>query len=413
MDPISYDMPFSQKLLNCAVSIGISDTDAISFIHTFVVKPIQWLEGQEEIQGLCNFISKHVIARIIGATTSVFAAINLTFQLTLAVIKTPLAVLYNIGITCLPESCTFEHIIKNIEDAVQSVFLVLFGSIMGIFNPSFIARVGFPISERSNIPVFGYHKIDCSIEDPWTISPRLFLQQLNILYKNNYELCTFREFAEGYNPANGKRLAVITFDDGDESQFNVLEKKDDGTLIIDPNCAVGIMMQFKQKHPTFRCTATFFVNTAKEAGTTGNKAHYLFSSRSEQEAFIIDKLAFLLENGFEIGAHGHLHQRFDKLTVDQIKEDLKAFDEAMDDLKEDADGALDDLEIVSFAWPHGMVPSKDKRAIIDARFNYIADYGMHAKKVDPNGINNKAIPRLYIGPSTCFSQYIPRSKKSK
>ena len=34
----------------------------------------------------------------------------------------------------------------------------------------------------------------------------------------------------------------------------------DGELEIDPNCAVGVLEEFKKKYPDYNVTATFFVN---------------------------------------------------------------------------------------------------------------------------------------------------------
>ena len=53
----------------------------------------------------------------------------------------------------------------------------------------------------------------------------------------------------------GKKPAVMTFDDGSETQ---LQLSADG--VVDPDTAVGIMLDFAEAHPDFRPAGTFYVN---------------------------------------------------------------------------------------------------------------------------------------------------------
>ena len=56
-------------------------------------------------------------------------------------------------------------------------------------------------------------------------------------------------------------IEVITFDDGLSNNIKVLGRDDSGKLIIDPNSAVGILEEFKNKYPDYNITATFFINS--------------------------------------------------------------------------------------------------------------------------------------------------------
>ena len=60
-----------------------------------------------------------------------------------------------------------------------------------------------------------------------------------------------------------------------------------GNIIIDPNCAVGILEEFKKKYKDFNVTATFFLNGG------------MFQQKEYNEKII----KWLIENGYDIGKH--------------------------------------------------------------------------------------------------------------
>ena len=112
-------------------------------------------------------------------------------------------------------------------------------------------------------------------------------------------------------------------------------------------------------------------------------------------------MKYLETHGYEIGAHGHLHQRFDKLSKEKIQKDIDLFNECMRKV------GVDPEKIVSFAWPHGLSPKKSVRLPIDKEFKYVADFGFHCGKEKQNQVDPHRIKRLFIGPHTGFSQYAP------
>jgi peptidoglycan/xylan/chitin deacetylase (PgdA/CDA1 family) len=404
-----------EKFIDFGVCIGIPDSKHFSFLNRFIVKPIDWLLGSENSKKVPHYIC-HVVARIIAISGFAFAAIDVGYNILITLGKLPLAILKQSGIKKIPNECSFEGILENLKNLGQSLALTLTVSFGGIARPDLIGKFAYPISARHHTPILGYHEINYNIANAWTISPKLFEFQLEHLYKQNYELCTFKEFLEGYTPSIGKRLAVITFDDSHESQFKVNGTDELGNLAIDENCAIGIMEKVKKRHPGFRCVATFFVNTSDDQGTVGNHNHTIFADASDQKSYTARKLRHLLDNGHEVGSHGHHHRWFHKLSKEELAQDILDFDQTIEQIKEAAknnDINLDDLEIVSFAWPHGKIPSKEKRALFDKRFKYIADFGFNSGKVkqktfleDPNAL--KAVPRIYIGPNTGFEQYTPK-----
>ena len=77
-------------------------------------------------------------------------------------------------------------------------------------------------------------------------------------------------------------------------------------IIIDKNSAVGILEEFKKKHPDTKVTATFFVN-----GGIFNQSEYN------------DKiLKWMVENGYDIGNHTQTHLDIKKSSGDRVQKEI-------------------------------------------------------------------------------------------
>lgn len=385
-------MPPVEKLINFACSIGIADSNGVSLVNRFVVKPINWMVADDSTHKVSRFIWKEIIARIWAVTTPVFAGLTALYHLGAVIVKTPLAGLKAAGIKQIPDSCGFRAIRDNLLNMAQAVVLTAIG-IAAVVRPDKLAEYAYPLSDRSKVPIFGYHEVSHHIGDAWTVSPETFRSHLQHLCDKNYELCTLEELSEGYIASPGKKLAVITFDDSHESQFRIKDSA------ITSDCAIGVMEKFKEENPNFKCTATFFINTSPEPGATGTKKHQIFENNPDQADLAKEKLQFLSENGYEVAAHGHEHLSFDKLTKEQIEEDLDKFEEAI------ANAGFSPKKITSFAWPYGRSPSGEEREVITKRFKNVADFGRHAGKEAPERMDRQRVRRLFIGPNTGFKQY--------
>lgn len=74
-----------------------------------------------------------------------------------------------------------------------------------------------------SVPILMYHHIaDRKVHDPYSVSPKVFDQQMAWLKKNDYNVISYSSFylAMALNkPLTGKNV-VITFDDGDVDQYN-------------------------------------------------------------------------------------------------------------------------------------------------------------------------------------------------
>ena len=156
---------------------------------------------------------------------------------------------------------------------------------------------GLRPNELGKIMILEYHKIGTP-ESRYCRTPDNFRKDLQMLYENGYYPVPLEDMVSGnLRVPAGKSPFVLTFDDSSRSQLRYL--KQDGKLIIDPDCAAGIMEDFKKKHPGFPLTATFYVIP---------KGLLLF----EQKAYRQQKLQWLVAHGYEIGNHTYGHQNLGK-----------------------------------------------------------------------------------------------------
>ncbi|SHH37478.1 polysaccharide deacetylase family protein [Tepidibacter thalassicus] len=154
-------------------------------------------------------------------------------------------------------------------------------------------------NELGKIMILMYHNIG-EKESTWTRTPDNFKKDLNTLYEKGYRAISLTDYVNGnINTPAGFTPVVITFDDGNENNFRVFEEN--GIIKIDPNCAVGILEEFKKSHPDFNTTATFFLN----------------SNIFNQPEYVEYKLKFLIKNGYDIGNHTLNHTDLSK--VDKLK----------------------------------------------------------------------------------------------
>ncbi len=91
------------------------------------------------------------------------------------------------------------------------------------------------------------------------------------------------------------KLYILTFDDATYGQFDITGLDDKGNPIVDPDCAVGIMMEFAKIHPDFKLNAAFSI--------TFEHAPFM------QGSFIKRKLNMLMDMGFEIVNHTKNHRK--------------------------------------------------------------------------------------------------------
>ena len=145
-------------------------------------------------------------------------------------------------------------------------------------------------NEMGDIMVILYHGIGPT-ESTWTRSKENFREDLELLYSKGYRPINLVDFAQDrIRTAAGYTPVVLTFDDGRQDNFNIIEV--DGRPIIDPDSAVGILEQFHGEHPDFPLEATFFLNS---------------KSPFKQDKWVSFKLNHLIEQGMDVGNHMQSH----------------------------------------------------------------------------------------------------------
>ena len=175
------------------------------------------------------------------------------------------------------------------------------------------------INELGKVPIMMYHGIREKTsnstgtvggnvdKDGYNRTPEAFREDLEFYYENGYEMIRLDDYINGIVKASyGKSPIILTFDDGNEDNIKVTGLDDNGNIIIDKNSAVGILEEFKKKHPDTNVTATFFVN-----GGIFNQSEYN------------DKiLKWMVENGYDIGNHTQTHLDIKKSSGDRVQKEI-------------------------------------------------------------------------------------------
>ncbi|MDD3705245.1 MAG: polysaccharide deacetylase [Clostridiaceae bacterium] len=190
-------------------------------------------------------------------------------------------------------------------------------------------------NENGQIMILMYHGIGDK-EAEWMRTADNFRKDLRILYDKGYRLISLKDYIEnnikveaGYTPF------VLTFDDGAKNNFNIIEEN--GEKKIDPDCAVGIIEEFKKAHPDFGSGGSFFV-------------YYLVPFR--QKEFIKEKYDFLIANGYDVGNHSYSHENLGKLGIEDIQ---KALAKNVKSTQEYLPG----YDVYALALPNGIGPKGD------------------------------------------------------
>jgi peptidoglycan/xylan/chitin deacetylase (PgdA/CDA1 family) len=218
-------------------------------------------------------------------------------------------------------------------------------------------------NENGQIMLLMYHGIS-SKEEEWVRTPENFRKDLEVLYEQGYRLITLKDYLDnnikveaGYTPV------VITFDDGLQNQFNIIEEN--GEKKLDPDSAVGIMEEFKKKHPDFGQGGTFFV---------------YYSVPFRQKELIKEKYDFLVKNGYEIGNHTYTHENLGKESAEGVQKALALNVKYTQEY-------LPGYDVFALALPYGIAPK-------DEKFQYAV-----AGEYEGIKYNNRAILRVGSNPA--------------
>ncbi|HAN10297.1 MAG TPA: hypothetical protein DCP90_06770 [Clostridiales bacterium] len=210
--------------------------------------------------------------------------------------------------------------------------------------------VSLKVNELGEIPVIMYHGL--VDENPPTSYQRTradFKNDLQYLYDNKYRVIPMNDFINhnikveaGYTPV------VITFDDGEPSDFSLVENN--GKLVIAPDCAVDILEKFAVKNPDFGKGATFFVN--------GGESQFKGAGTYKE------RLEYLINNGYDIGNHSYSHLEFSKLSAQKLQEEIGRLNAGIKN-------ALPEYKVVALTYPFGIRPKTDelKKLVKDGEYD--------------------------------------------
>lgn len=177
------------------------------------------------------------------------------------------------------------------------------------------------VNELGNVPIMMYHGIHNITDNKYTggnvdkdgyqRTTAAFEKDLEFYYTSGYRMIRLTDYVNGIIDVEaGKSPIILTFDDGLDNNIKVTGLDEKGEIIIDPNSAVGVLEQFKQKYPDFKVTATFFVNGG------------LFNQPEYNEKI----LNWLVKNGYDVGNHTLNHPDFTSISYEQsIKEVGKVY----------------------------------------------------------------------------------------
>jgi peptidoglycan/xylan/chitin deacetylase (PgdA/CDA1 family) len=194
-----------------------------------------------------------------------------------------------------------------------------------------------PPNELGRVMILEYHRIDVP-ENRWTRTPDNLRRDLETLYRRGYRPIRLNDFLDGrIATKGGKTPVILTFDDSSPGQFRYLDRG--GAPVIDPDCAVGILEAFAERHPDFGLAATFFVLPG------ASKPNRLFN-QPEHEA---RKLQHLVARGFEIGNHTLWHANLGKYPEPIVRTQIARAQEWIT-------RSVPDYRIRALALPHGILP---------------------------------------------------------
>lgn len=239
------------------------------------------------------------------------------------------------------------------------------------------------VNELGRIPIMMYHGIHNKSnsetnyiggnvdKDGYQRTVEAFRNDLEFYYQNNYRMIRLNDYVDGIIDVEiGKSPIIITFDDGLKNNITVTGLDDNGEIIIDPNCAVGVLESFKKKYPDYNVTATFFITN-----TLFNQPEY------------DDKiLKWLVENGYDVGNHSATHSDFTKIGIDETNYQIGSVYEILE-------GFIPNLYVNIVALPYGS-PYKKSHQNFD-----------HILSTSYNGKNYTTKSTLRVGWESDYSPF--------
>lgn len=199
-------------------------------------------------------------------------------------------------------------------------------------------------NELGRIPVLEYHLLG-EPGSRWKVERRRFREQLELLYARGYRPVNMTDLLDKkLDLPAGLSPVVIVFDDASPSQFSYVETK--GALAVDPNSAVGMLLDMHRRHPDWARKGVFCMLPAAQQG------HAFFGEKGiagQKSEWRFQKVRFLHEQGFELCNHTLYHANLGKQTDAKAQEFIARGEMAID-------SAVPGYKVRTFALPLGVWP---------------------------------------------------------
>lgn len=219
------------------------------------------------------------------------------------------------------------------------------------------------VNEVGSVPIMMYHGIHEVKDNKYTggnidydgyqRTAKAFREDLEFYYKEGYRMIRLEDYVNGIiDVPAGYSPIILTFDDGLENNISVTGLDKDGNIIIDPNSAVSILNEFKEKYPDYNVTATFFI--------TDN----IF----EQPKYDEKILHYLVDNGYDVGNHTYSHVDFTGASIAETQEEVGSVYETLEKY-------IPNQYVNIVALPYGSPYDKEHKT-----FPYILDGEYNGKK---------------------------------
>ncbi len=187
------------------------------------------------------------------------------------------------------------------------------------------------VNELNSVPILMYHRIyDMTNDeteytggnvdkDGYNRTYEAFENDLQMYYDMGYRCMRLTDYLDGeIDVPFGYSPIILTFDDGrQEAEIEGFDA--DGNPIFAPHSALGILESFKEKHPDFNMTATFFLNEG------------LFEEIPSYEDRV-KVVQWLTENGYDIGNHTLDHPELSKYTAEEITRQVGGMYQILEDV---------------------------------------------------------------------------------
>jgi len=199
-------------------------------------------------------------------------------------------------------------------------------------------------NDQGRIPILEYHLV-ADKDSRWGRSADHFRHDLQLLYDRGYRPISVAQLVDRQIdiPA-GTSPVVFTFDDASPGQFRYVDQG--GSLVLDPNSAVGIWLEFNRKHADWGKKATFCLLSGAAAG------HAFFGEKGiegQKSEWRFRKVKFLADQGFELCGHTLWHANLAKYSDAVVQEQIARGVLAID-------SAVAGYRVRTFALPLGIWP---------------------------------------------------------